>query len=342
MGTAPVTDERIDAQTLAAFLDGTLSAVEREAVLTRLVRSDEAYDTLVEAHAVLAELEAAELGPAPDPTATSGGRHGSSGGGGVSGAPRPGMYTAPPFGRADLRPRRWLRRGLAATLTVVAATVFGIVYTRGRHAEFPALDRVTADSGAGVVLATAVERAAAGTVRGAGALAVTPHGQAFRIGVESLDLELAFRQRDARAARVLAGSLARQAAEVDGGQPVALRVAHLARAGAEVPEVAERARVAREVRTLARGSTGWFDLGVWVESARIAAYGRDARFFASTSPAMRDLSMLLTTVQTTPQEDASQTGAGLARLRELFAPPIGAGRLPTVAAALDSVVALVR
>ena len=51
--THPLTNQRIDPETLASFLDGTLPDAERERVLESLAQGGEAYDDFVEARALL-------------------------------------------------------------------------------------------------------------------------------------------------------------------------------------------------------------------------------------------------------------------------------------------------
>jgi hypothetical protein len=56
--------DRVDAERLAAFLDGRLDVREREALLAELAASDDTRDALADVAAVLRDLE--EAGEIPD------------------------------------------------------------------------------------------------------------------------------------------------------------------------------------------------------------------------------------------------------------------------------------
>ena len=73
--TKDLRDDRIDAETLAAYIDGRLTQAERAAVESRLATDEDAYELLVEVKRAQEALSAA----VPEPIASK--RSGSSNGG---------------------------------------------------------------------------------------------------------------------------------------------------------------------------------------------------------------------------------------------------------------------
>jgi hypothetical protein len=103
--------------------------------------------------------------------------------------------------------------------------------------------------------------------RGAGDDVVDdPRG--FRLGVRATDVEIAIQARDSVALRPVAVELSALASGVDGGATVAAVYRRLLERGVSAP-VSVREEAVSALRALVDESP-WFDLGVWVEAARVA------------------------------------------------------------------------
>lgn len=319
-----MTDERVDPETLAAFLDGTLPPGEREQVLTVLARGGEPYEDFMDAAALLGVL-APEL---PELQATS---------------------------AADARARRGAlfgpqrsRRLRTFAPFLAAAGIAGImVVSRGRDGSDAAhvVDVVRtipghAPAGPGSVSRALGEdwsRAGWPAVRG-GERTAESRARAFRMGVRSAQLELALAMGDGAAVVPSAAAAARLAAGVEGGGPVAARIEGLARSGTAASE-SERRRTWTELRELA-GAPEWFDAGAWTEAARLAALGGRADFFAPGGAAPEELDRLLAAVEILPASERQAAAPIVDPLRGLrqrrVASPADAGALLAI---LDSVIA---
>ena len=243
----------MDAERLAALLDGRLSDDERTSVLAELASSDEAYDALVDAMAVLPELgeehHAVESGAAAtQPMHAKRRWHASRG--------------------------RWL--ALAATLVIVAALPWLWSSGRGVKRRDPMhVVALLATQSAG--LPSAWDGRPWTTTRGAGD-PLTAASRAARLGARLVDLELAVRTRDARTGP-LAAEIAVLLRDVPAGSPAAAIYREVSRrAGAPRDSLAallERGRVA----AAALAGVEPVALGAWVETARLAAAAHDVHFF---------------------------------------------------------------
>lgn len=311
-----MSDERVDPETLAAFLDDRLSGDEREAVLAKLVRSDEDYGTLLDISAVAAELEreTPPLTASPTPTPT----------------PAPSL----------VRSLRWRRFGLGLA-AAIAASMAGIAYL-GRAPSAPTLlDRVAIDATGGrSVVATAVARASAGEVRGSAAVSSSPTLHAFQLGIESIDVDLALYFQDHAAVGALATALSRSVSQLEGGSPVQVRLERFATNTRATR--AEWRPISRDLRALTNSDAALFDLGEWTESARVAAGSADAHFFATDGTARLGLADRLSHLDTVLEARDARVAAVVARLRMVQAQLSRNEPVPVVASSLDSLAMLVR
>lgn len=242
-----VSEPRLDPQELAALLDGRLDAARRAELLAQIADSDEAAE-------VLADAAALAGGAARSETPTGAGRG------------LPGSVVA--------------RVLLAAAVLAVLLVPAVIVRTRTGGGDGPS--RYVTLLGSAATLPAAWNGAPWPRSRGAAPRA-DRGAMAVRLGARLVDLELALRAGDGRAAG-LATEAAAMLEPVPAAQPTAALFRAVARQ-ADAPDV-DRASL---LRTLRRGSASARDLvgaeavglGGWVEAARVAAARHDAGFLRS-------------------------------------------------------------
>ena len=242
-----VSDERIDPETLAEFLEGRLSPAERERVLHALAESPDAYADFIEAAAV--DRAVAEERASPK----------------LEGQASPARAVIPINTRLN---RAWRY----AVPALIAAGVVAIFFLRrGREAD-----------GSGMIVlaqATHVVPAGSGSVasklgdlwdqpqwsvsRG-GDNAATDKARAFRAGARVAELEVAAQAGDSTAVRRVAGFLAAILASAQVGTPTISQLKDLS-----MPDAAARAEMANQIRSLLDAPVN-FDAGVWTETARLA------------------------------------------------------------------------
>lgn len=291
-----MSDDHIDEETLAAFLDGRLDASDRARVVRVLASSPGLFDEFREAAAVAGALRATEHAPVP-------------------GVPR------------------WRRNALMVVPLLAAAGIVGILITRpGRAPDAIALAQASARTlAAGPAslernLGPAWSSPPWSVTRGgpidAGA------GAAVRLGARYAQLELAATAADTSAWHGVANALAGQLGAVEAAGPLS----SLLRAE-EIPDGPDRASLAMQLRELS-GSAVAFDLGVWMESARLSALGGHSTFFDADGPGIR----LLRVLRATPPAALAATLEALAAFASEAEGPID----PTLALArLDSAFARV-
>lgn len=270
---------RVDPEVLAALLDGTLPAHERDEVLGRLARSPADYEAFVEAVSVLRELED-ESGAAPVPL-----------------APPPLSLVPPPSPPArEIRPAR--RRLPGAKLWLPLAAVLAGVMVVPRLLADPAplelLDGRTLvlEPGDGSIESLGGEWNQPGwsVKRGGGAPYAEQHRD-FRIGVRLAELDVALEAGDAQAVQrvepelfSLFSQVSASGLAVDEYRRASERASRQGPGGEE-----ERARALANLAALLRHSP-WLGLGIWMEQARLAALAKQPRFFtASASGALEKL-----------------------------------------------------
>jgi hypothetical protein len=272
--------EQIDPETLAAFLDGTLPASERERLLRVFAQGGAAYEDLIEAQA----LQAAELGVANQaPPASS--------------PPIASLPDTPP------EDTKWWRRrttwGLAPFLA--AAGIAAAVLLQREDGSPPpstmvATVQVVSSAGAGAANLDSAFGAGWNepdwsTVRGPRE-SLEDRVRGFRLGVRFVDFDLALSSNDTAAQRTTTRLLSSLAESAEMGTDVARRVEALASDPAKRPTRADLAIVADDLRTLVN-EPEWFDVAVWSETARLFARTHQTAFFAADAAPMRELRRIL-------------------------------------------------
>ncbi|HEX5439200.1 MAG TPA: hypothetical protein VFW98_18750 [Gemmatimonadaceae bacterium] len=249
-----MTDPTVDARFLAALLDGRLSQDDRDEVLRRVAASPESFEALVEAVAIVRDVEGYTPRTSPVTPATT--------------SPR----------------RRWRSksavRWLSVAGAVAAAAVLLLIVQRSRRPSEGSAQRLAALLvSQGAVAPAGFDATPWAARRGSGGTLST-RARAVRLGARAVDLELAVHAQSTTAASI-ASAMAHELDAVPAASPVTTLYRNITRLAAS------DARATRVQLTSAEGSTARlvgtdaFEFGGWLQSARIAAAGRDRNFFAS-------------------------------------------------------------
>lgn len=262
-GGTLVKDESVDPEALAAFLAGRLSAEEREAVFERLSRSQGDYEALVEAMRISRDLEA-EAGAQPP------------------------LPPAPP--EPDIRPaRRFPRAKVWIPIAAVLAGAFlapRLIHREDGAARGPvelldgaSLVRSPGDGSMAAALGAGWHQPGWSGTRGSEP-AERREEREFRTGVRLVDVEAALDAQDADAVRRVRPELTELLAQLGARGSLVVEYERMdARAREPRPALErDRARAAAGIAELFRNSL-WFDLGVWIEQARLAALAERTTFF---------------------------------------------------------------
>ena len=309
----------IDSETLAAFLEGRLEPHERAALLERLARDPDAYETFVEAAAIEREL----AGIAHDDAGASGG------------APEDAEKFRP---LKDRTPWRY-------AIPLAAAAGIGALLV-GRALLRPSAPPVLlADASALLAASRAAtlesalganwtEPAWTGT-RGT-ATELSEGQRAFRLGSRLAVLALATDAGDPDAAQRAAIELRELFSAVDGGAPVAARLDNLAGGvGSGGPSGGASAALRDIVSALEALVPGvWLRTGAWVEQARLTARAGAVRWFAPDGPAADELRALVAALRSDSAPTAPSTAARLDAVRAAVTTGLDqqalAGLIPTL------------
>jgi hypothetical protein len=241
----------LDAEKLAALMDGRLNAPERADLLARLAASPEDLEVHGDAAAVLGELE-------PEPS------------------------KALPFAPRAADGRRRVYRWLAAAAILAGIALVGPLFQVVRRSAPPVPGRFTEtllENGA--LLPAGLEERPWTTVRGGGTEPLTSSALAARAGALAVDLEIAVWSRDSAAPR-LAGELALLLSAVPAGAPVAAMYRLVAQRSPDVSAYPEEVRPLLQRAGAAASELTephTYHLAAWAEAARIAAAQRDRDFF---------------------------------------------------------------
>ncbi len=264
---------QIEPELMAAFLDGTASPAEREAVFRTLAASKVAYAEFIEASAIRRELDTGESDAAPDPT----------------GSDQP----------TDIATRRGRLRYLAPIALLAAASVVFVVFRNSRTDDAGVITiaqstRIAGASGSGSlsqVLGARWDEPGWSVTRGA-APTRESSARAFRSGVRFAQLEVAVNASDSSAVTSAVAQLQTLLNDVLGSAPLSARLDALGKTAA-FGSAADRTEIAQQLK-LMLGDANWFDLGVWTGSAQLAAQSRQELFFAADGAAMSELTQLST------------------------------------------------
>jgi tellurite resistance protein len=260
-------DWRPDDEMLAAFIDGRLSAAERDRVMHALASDPEQYSEFLEA----AQIADAARGEAPARSAES-----------------------------------WRRAMTYAVPILAAASVATLIWLPGRQTvpdtidlmqSAPFIARVPSGS-APRALPTEWEQPGWSVVRG-GREQVAGDGTAARLGVRLVQLEFASAAEDSAAVERIAPEIVGLLGSISGAGPAGEQLRH-----PKAITTAERALIARMLRTLSRAPAA-FDAGAWIEMARLSAATDREQFFAEDGGARRSLRAVTTAIAdggASPQE----------------------------------------
>ena len=297
-----MSNERIDPETLAAFLDGTLSASDRERLLRAAAKGGAAYEELIEAQALLYDgvpgVEATPLAVSVSSDVASGDRSSPS--------------------------RRWWTTGTTWKLGafVLAAGIAGIVLQRRAGSPDASLTAGTVQHVMALAAGTNPDSAfGAGwhqidwSITRGPSQSVDDGIYAFRLGVRFVDLALAMSSNDTSARRTLGQTLIALASNAETGSPVAVRIEELAGAD-DRPSVAEVSSVSDDLRTLVNHPLA-YDAAVWTESARAGARAKQATFFARDGSPMRELKRIIAELEALSPPGPAPTAEVLQTLKQV-------------------------
>lgn len=253
-------NDRLDLETMAAFIEGTLDEAERRRVLVALGESPADYEVFADAVLLRSGLDAESGGAAPpDPAAVD-----------------PKVRPIP----TRLAARPWVPLVAAAGLAAVVGTYTWVGGDPGPSET------------AGLVgsLVPGWEDQTWSVVRGSDEGRFTAQQLAFRIGVRSVDLDVALEADDREVARRMATELEGLASQVEFGQALARLYRDV---GDALDDPAGDVRgAARAANAQVRTDLGaMVELGRWVERSRLSARaGRVAYFTGSDAapPALTD------------------------------------------------------
>jgi hypothetical protein len=241
----------MDAERLAALLDGRLDERRRAEAVARLASSDAELEVFVDALAVTRELEAEEAAD----------------------------------GVVPLRPaarRPWWRRPgghWAAVAAVLAGlALLPVLWNRSRGPDVGDPGGYAALLGGGG-LPAGWDRTPWGSTRGPGD-PLTEQARAVRVGAAVTDLEVAIASRDPRAAEI-ADEIDELLGGVPGGSGSAMYYREIGRRAGEGPDrLGPLMEDGRRAAAALLGDT-LVAVGAWAEAARLAAARRDDEFFRS-------------------------------------------------------------
>lgn len=274
--------ERLDDETLAAFLDGTLTPEERARVVQSLDADPEAYADFLEA-ARIAAL-ASGVAPAKDD-------------------PRPTLVDDSPGPQRVVPPKRngWSRSIFTAVPLLAAAAIAGVIFWPRESAspdtialmQGTQLATVQGEGSVSTALGDAWDQPGWSVVRGSDVGNATP-GTSARIGARVAQLEFAAGASDSLAYRRVQGSIAELLAAVEGAGPIAVRLPQL-----QLQDSDGRATLARHLREVTGEATA-FDVGAWLETARLAGLSGRSDFLATNGPAISTLRTLTDALDRAP------------------------------------------
>jgi hypothetical protein len=325
-----LTSERIAPETVAAFLDGTLPASDRERLLRELALGGAAYEDLIEAQAL---KDAGDTATQTTPTP----------------APAPSPLTSGPANPPAPDAASWSRRrnmwGMGSLLA--AAGIAAILFVQrsngspGASLASVAVQRVTAAAeGADLDARFGVgwERVNWSATRGA-VESLDERVHSFRMGVRFVDFSLALSSRDTEMRRSLSEALAALASSVTGGPAVAARIEELAADSTGRSRPAKLRVVSDDLRALT-SEPAWYDAAVWTESARLAARGGQAAFFANGDAPMHELGRIIDELAAAKPPVTGESDDLVQPLRHVAEQRIATpADLPLIAPLLDSTVA---
>lgn len=294
-----MTTTHIDPELLAAFLDGTLSAQEREQVLRAIASSPAAYAEFSEAAGIRGALYEADHAPTVATQAV--------------------LTLSESTSRSPAPPRRWSRLAMPAALLAAAMTMVLVsrqTSVRGGSALLVAQSlRVAGATGSGALtraLGAGWDEPGWGNQRGSDDARQSP-GRAFRVGVRFAQLEVAINAGDTIAvfrAKDLLQTLLR---DTEGAAPLARELDELWRP-VQNPARSGQGAIGTDLRNIV-AEPDWFDLGVWCGAAQIAARAAQPAFFAPDGTPVAELARLMR-VQATPLEQWRDATRGLAPMAE--------------------------
>ncbi len=270
-----VSQRGLDAEELAALIDGRLDGAAHSALIARIASSDEDADVLADALGALDDLR----------------------GGGVVGIDSARSAIGAKPGAMSLG--RWV--ALAASLAVIAG--ISLVWAKRRPASAPVVTQYAVSLVARGVNIPAEWNDTPWTASRGSSETLSSDARAARLGARLTDLEIAARSGDTSAVR-FALSASALLDEMPVGAPIASMYRGIAgRSGESQSSIdASLDHASAAVRQLP--DARMIEIGAWIEAARIAAASRDAEFFRT-----RESTKLMENIQKSTMDDANAARA---------------------------------
>lgn len=269
-------EHALDAERLAALIDGTLGEAERSALIERIASSEDDSDVLADSLGALGDLHAGET---PEISHT-----------------RAGMNVR--------RHRAWRTPWLAIAASIAVVAAISLLWLKRRAPSMPnPTQYAVALAANGVGMPPAWNDSPWTATRGS-STSLPTDVRAVRLGARLTDLEIAARSSDTSAARY-ALSAAALLDDMPAGAPIASMYRGIAgRTEESRPEVvASLDGASAAVRQLP--DARMIEMGAWIEAARVAAASHDAEFFRTREArAMIDYLCTSPAISVAAQKDA--------------------------------------
>ena len=293
-----LTDDDLDEETLAAFIDGALPAAERERVVRALAADPDLYADFLEA------ARTADSARVPAPLTL----HGQT--------------------RPEAKRRlRWL-----VVPSLAAAGIAAVLWFPRNQGAADAIELIPSAAlaaagrtpGAGG-LPLRWDEPGWGVARG-GSTAQAADAAAARVGARLVQLEFAAAASDTSAVQRITPAMLSLISAFDGAGPVGEQLR-----GRVATTSGERAVIARQLRTIS-GASAAFDAGVWLELARLSNAAGRSEFFAVDGDSRAVLKHVITALE---QEGAARRWSDvLAHLKTLDR--AGTADMPMMRLQIDS------
>ena len=246
-----LTDDDVDDETLAAFIDGALPAAERARVVRALAAEPDLYARFLEA------ARTADGAREAAPVTLNGQTRQSA-------RRRPQLFAVPILAAAGIAALLWFPRNQRAADTIALIQ--------------PAAHAAAGRGSIGSGMQPGWDEPGWGVTRGE-TTAPAVDAAAARVGARMVQLEFAAAANDTNAVQRITPAILALISSFDGAGPVGEQLR-----GTVAATSADRAVITRQLRTLSDASAA-FDVGAWLELARLSAAARRSEFFASNADA---------------------------------------------------------
>ena len=292
--------ERIDHETMAAFLDGKLAGAERERVLQAIAAHPEEYEVFADAARAAAELRGGDVLP-------------------IESRRRSGSWK------------------VAVPLLVAAGlgalAVGALTFLKPNQNTTPSFLALASELGTPDDSGWSVPPWSS---RRGEAMSLSDRSAAFRIGARLVDLEVSARNTSPEVSRQIALDLAELSSSLLAGSAVAGGFERIAADSTRDADL--RAETAAAVVRLLEDSP-WLRGGAWLEAGRVATMTRNLGFFTTGHPSQDRLEQLIDALTLASRPGDPDLLPGLLRVRDAVRTGVSLESLPALGLLLDSLLA---